>query len=31
VGFLVPFAFWLHAGSLVQLSRRPRPTPAPVA
>ena len=24
VGFLVPFAFWLHAGSLVQLSRRPR-------
>jgi hypothetical protein len=31
VGFLVPFAFWLHAGSLVQLSRRPRPTPASVA
>lgn len=24
VGFLVPFAFWLHAGSLVQLARRPR-------
>ncbi len=23
VGFLVPFALWLHAGSLVQLSRRP--------
>lgn len=23
-GFLVPFAFWLHAGSLVQLARRPR-------
>jgi hypothetical protein len=22
VGFLVPFAFWLHAGSLVQLARR---------
>jgi hypothetical protein len=22
-GFLVPFALWLHAGSLVQLSRRP--------
>jgi hypothetical protein len=27
-GFLVPFAFWLHAGSLVQLARRPRPTAA---
>ena len=24
VGFLVPFALWLHAGSLVQLARRPR-------
>ena len=31
VGFLVPFAFWLHAGSLVQLSRRPRATPASIA
>jgi hypothetical protein len=29
-GFLVPFAFWLHAGSLVQLSRRPRHTPVSV-
>jgi hypothetical protein len=25
-GFLVPFALWLHAGSLVQLARRPRAT-----
>jgi hypothetical protein len=31
VGFLVPFAFWVHAGSLVQLARRPRLTPASVA
>jgi len=30
VGFLVPFAFWLHAGSLVQLARRPRAS-APAA
>jgi hypothetical protein len=30
VGFLVPFALWLHAGSLVQLARRPRATPASV-
>ena len=30
-GFLVPFAFWLHAGSLVQLSRQPRRAPASVA
>jgi hypothetical protein len=28
-GFLVPFAFWLHAGSLVQLARRPRTSNAP--
>src|SRR5262249_44285973 len=28
-GFLVPFAFWLHAGSLVQLARRPRTGKAP--
>jgi len=26
----VPFAFWLHAGSLVQLARRPRAS-APAA
>ena len=30
-GFLVPFAFWLHAGSLVQLARRPRTSHAPAA
>jgi hypothetical protein len=30
-GFLVPFAFWLHAASLVQLARRPRTASVPAA
>ncbi len=30
-GFLVPFALWLHAGSLVQLARRPQPSRATAA